>query len=170
MKLKLILDDEDENIGLKSKKLKDNLNYNKSKLRLLTNEKSYVEDVNQNESYLMEEGAPYLPDDNKKALQHSNDKIMREILKDRTQAAICLNKWLKVKEGYEIKAEELEEVTESYITADWKDRESDLVYKDKKYEGVFYLIEHQTKVNYQMAKRIAEYKNEIRRHYQNKGK
>ena len=78
MKLKLILDDEDENIGLKSKKLKDNLNHNKSKLRLLTNEKSYVDDVNQNESYLMEEEAPYLPDDNKKALQHSNDKIMRK--------------------------------------------------------------------------------------------
>ena len=167
MKLKLILDDEDENIGLKSKKLKDNLNHNKLKLRLLTNEESYVDDINQDESYLMEEKAPYLPDDNQEDTQHSNDKIMRKILKDRTQAAICLNKWLKVKEGYEIKSEELEEVTESYITADWKDRESDLVYKDKKYEGVFYLIEHQTKVNYQMARRIAEYKNEIRRHYQN---
>ena len=167
MKLKLILDDEDENIELKSKKLKDSLNDSKPNLRLLTNEECYLEDSNQDESYLMEEKAPYLPDDNQEDTQHSNDKIMRKILKDRTQAAICLNKWLKVKEGYEIKSKELEEVTESYITADWKDRESDLVYKDKKYEGVFYLIEHQTKVNYQMAKRIAEYKNEIRRHYQN---
>ena len=167
MKLKLILDDEDENIGLKSEKLKDSLKNSKPKLRLLTNEECYLEDSNQDESYLMEEKAPYLPDDNQEDTQHSNDKIMRKILKDRTQAAICLNKWLKVKEGYEIKEEELEEVTESYITADWKDRESDLVYKDKKYEGVFYLIEHQTKVNYQMARRIAEYKNEIRRHYQN---
>ena len=57
MKLKLILDDEDENIELKSKKLKDSLNDSKPNLRLLTNEECYLEDSNQDESYLMEEKA-----------------------------------------------------------------------------------------------------------------
>ena len=100
-----------------------------------------------------------------------NDKIMRQILKDRYQAAIYLNDWLKIKSKYEIKPEELEEVTESYITHNWSNKETDIVYKDKKYEGVFYLIEHQTKVDYQMAKRIREYKNEIENHYElNKSK
>ena len=169
MKIKLILDDEDEKIEPKSELVKD-----KPKLKLLINEEYSLEDIDQEESGLQEEKVEYIledPQENiQEATQHSNDKIMRTILKDRAQAAICLNKWLKVKEGYEIKAEELEEMTESYITSDLENRESDIVYKDKKYEGVFYLIEHQTKVDYQMAKRIAEYKNEIRRHYQNNTK
>lgn len=173
MKIKLILDDEDEKIEPKSELVKD-----KPKLKLLINEEYSLEDIDQEESGLQEEKVEYILEDPEEdsqeniqeATQHSNDKIMRTILKDRAQAAICLNKWLKVKEGYEIKAEELEEMTESYITSDLENRESDIVYKDKKYEGVFYLIEHQTKVDYQMAKRIAEYKNEIRRHYQNNTK
>lgn len=99
-------------------------------------------------------------------VQHSNDKIMRAILKNRSQVAIALNKWLDIKVEYQIKENEIEEVTENYITKNWDDRTTDIVYKDKKYDGVFYLIEHQTEVNYKMAQRIAEYKNEIRRNYQ----
>ena len=95
-----------------------------------------------------------------------NDKIMRQILKDKYQASMYLNEWLNIKPGYEIKPEEIEEVTESYITKNWVNRETDIVYKDKKYDGVFYLIEHQTKVDYKMAKRIVEYKNEIENHYE----
>ena len=145
MKIKLILDDEDEKIEPKSELVKD-----KPKLKLLINEEYSLEDIDQEESGLQEEKVEYILEDPEEdsqeniqeATQHSNDKIMRTILKDRAQAAICLNKWLKVKEGYEIKAEELEEMTESYITSDLENRESDIVYKDKKYEGVFYLIEH----------------------------
>ena len=99
-------------------------------------------------------------------VNNSNDKIMRQILKDKNQVAMNLNEWLKIKDENKIKPEELEEVTESYITKTWSNEETDILYKDKKYEGVYYLIEHQTKVDYQMAKRIAEYKNEIQNHYQ----
>lgn len=67
---------------------------------------------------------------------------------------------LKIEDKYKITENELEEVTENYITKNWDDRTTDIVYKDKKYEGVFYLIEHQTEINYSMAQRIAEYKNE----------
>lgn len=102
--------------------------------------------------------------------KHSNDKIMRAILKDRLQAAIWLNKWLEIEKEYEIKEAEIEEVTESYITKDLEDRVTDIVYKDKIYDGVFYLIEHQTVINYEMVKRISEYKNEIRNHYQKNAK
>lgn len=102
--------------------------------------------------------------------KHSNDKIMRAILKDRLQAAIWLNKWLGIEKEYEIKEAEIEEVTESYITKDLEDRVTDIVYKDKIYDGVFYLIEHQTVINYEMVKRISEYKNEIRNHYQKNAK
>ena len=102
--------------------------------------------------------------------KHSNDKIMRAILKDRLQAAIWLNKWLGIEKEYEIKEDEIEEVTESYITKDLEDRVTDIVYKDKIYDGVFYLIEHQTVINYEMVKRISENKNEIRNHYQKNAK
>ena len=75
MKLKLILDDEDENIGLKSEKLKDSLNDSKPKLRLLTNEECYLEDSNQDESYLMEEKDEYL-------LEETNEYKIEDLKKD----------------------------------------------------------------------------------------
>ena len=128
---------------------------NKTHLKLITNNL----DINM----LREDETKYNID---KYKNNINDKIMRQILKDKSQAAIYLNDWLKIKPNYEIKPEELEEVTESYITHNWSNKETDIVYKDKKYDGVFYLIEHQTKVDYLMAKRIEEYKNEIENHYE----
>lgn len=77
---------------------------------------------------------------------NSNDKIMRQILKDKRQAALNLNEWLKIEEENKIKPEDLEEVTESYITKTWSNEEIDILYKDKKYDGIYYLIEHQTKI------------------------
>lgn len=127
---------------------------NKPKLRLLKND--YFKVAEEETKYTL----------NENYTNNFNDKIMRKILKDKVQASIYLNEWLKIKNGFEIKPEEIEEVTESYITKSWKNRETDIVYKDKKYEGVFYLIEHQTKVDYLMAKRIREYKNEIENHYE----
>ena len=128
---------------------------NKTNLRLITNN---LESFN-----LREDDVEYNTNEYKNNI---NDKIMRQILKDKYQASIYLNDWLKIKPEYEIKPEDLEEVTESYITHNWSNKETDIVYKDKKYEGVFYLIEHQTKVDYLMAKRIREYKNEIENHYE----
>ena len=47
---------------------------------------------------------------------NSNDKIMRQILKDKRQAALNLNEWLKIEEENKIKPEDLEEVyIASYI-------------------------------------------------------
>ena len=128
---------------------------NKTNLRLITN--------NLDSYTLCEDDVKY---NTNKYKNNFNDKIMRQILKDKYQAAIYLNDWLKIKPKYEIKPEDLEEVTESYITHTWSNKETDIVYKDKKYDGVFYLIEHQTKVDYLMAKRIEEYKNEIENHYE----
>lgn len=128
---------------------------NKTNLRLITN--------NLDSYTLCEDDVKY---NTNKYKNNFNDKIMRQILKDKYQASIYLNDWLKIKPEYEIKPEELEEVTESYITHTWSNKETDIVYKDKKYDGIFYLIEHQTKEDYLMAKRIQEYKNEIENHYE----
>lgn len=139
---------------------------NKSNLKLLMNNVKYTDTDDNSISFyeIAEEENVYVPDE--KYTNNFTDKIMRQILKDKYQATMYLNEWLNIKPKYGIKPEEIEEVTESYITKDWANRETDIVYKDKKYEGVFYLIEHQTKVDYKMAKRIAEYKNEIENHYE----
>ena len=157
MKIHLIENDDVEEI--KRKKHKPNL-------KLLTNDVYYfdTEEISTSFYELAEEEAVYAS--NEKYTNNFNDKIMRQILKDKYQAAMNLNEWLNIKPGYEIKPEEIEEITESYITKEWSNRETDIVYKDKKYEGVFYLIEHQTKVDYKMAKRIEEYKNEIENYYE----
>ena len=157
MKIHLIENDDVEEI--KREKHKPNL-------KLLTNDVDYfdTEEISTSFYELAEEEAVYAP--NEKYTNNFNDKIMRQILKDKYQAAMNLNEWLNIKPGYEIKPEEIEEITESYITKKWLNRETDIVYKDKKYEGVFYLIEHQTKVDYKMAKRIEEYKNEIENYYE----
>lgn len=124
---------------------------------------SKIENYNDSSCLIKEEERYITEEEN---IQHSNDKIMRSILKHKAQVAVCLNKWLNIEDEYKIQEDDLEEVTESYITTTWDDRITDIVYKDKNYDGVFYLIEHQTEINYRMAQRIAEYKNEIRRNYQ----
>ena len=69
---------------------------NKAHLRLITN--------HCNDYRLCEDEIEYNVDEYKNKI---NDKIMRQILKDKYQAAIYLNDWLKIKSKYEIKPEEL---------------------------------------------------------------
>ena len=90
---------------------------NKTHLRLITN--------NVDSNMLREDEAKYNID---KYKNNINDKIMRQILKDKFQAAIYLNDWLKIKPNYEIKPEELEEVIESYITHNWSNKETDILF------------------------------------------
>ena len=62
--------------------------------------------------------------------------------------------------GTEIKQNELEIYNGEYITNNFKYKQSDIVYKVKGKE-VYYLIEHQTNVNYSMAYRVLNYCVEI---------
>ena len=58
---------------------------------------------------------------------------------------------------------------EDFITIDYKDKEADIVYKDNREEGSYFLIEHQTKIDPYMPFRIAEYALEIIRMEYRKG-
>lgn len=57
-------------------------------------------------------------------------------------------------------ANKLEKYNSSFVTNDLKNQETDIIYKikDKK---IFFLIEHQTKIDYSMPYRILQYENEI---------
>ena len=103
MKIHLIENDDVEEI--KREKHKPNL-------KLLTNDVYYfdTEEISTSFYELAEEEAVYAP--NEKYTNNFNDKIMRQILKDKYQVAMNLNEWLNIKPGYEIKPEEITEITE----------------------------------------------------------
>jgi len=81
---------------------------------------------------------------------------MRMILDNKECAVEIINKVLK-KEVY---SNEIEKYNSSYITRALKNRECDIVYKLKDKE-IFFLIEHQTKIDYKMSLRMYEYSLEI---------
>lgn len=56
----------------------------------------------------------------------------------------------------QLKAEEIEKYTSSFINKVFQNREADIVYKYKD-RNIFFLIEHQTKIDYSMSYRILEY-------------
>ena len=76
---------------------------------------------------------------------------------DKKEEAIALiNQAIKTK----LKAEEIEKYTSSFVNKIFENREADIVYKYKN-KNIFFLIEHQTKIDYSMPYRILEYEIEI---------
>ena len=76
---------------------------------------------------------------------------------DKKEEAIALiNQAIKTK----LKAEEIEKYTSSFVSKIFQNREADIVYKYKN-KNIFFLIEHQTKIDYSMSYRILEYEIEI---------
>ena len=99
---------------------------------------------------------------------HSHDKSIRMLLKDRNEATGFINKVVFNEE--KIKTGDIEEYTENFITSNYKDKVADIVYKYCPIDGVYFLIEHQTKLDQNMPIRIAEYSLEIMRTEYKKGK
>ena len=76
---------------------------------------------------------------------------------DKKEEAIALiNQAIKTK----LKVEEIEKYTSSFVNKIFQNREADIVYKYKN-KNIFFLIEHQTKIDYSMPYRILEYETEI---------
>ena len=67
-----------------------------------------------------------------------------------------INQAIKTK----LKAEEIEKYTSSFVNKIFENREADIVYKYKN-KNIFFLIEHQTKIDYSMPYQILEYEIEI---------
>lgn len=109
-------------------------------------------------SQVQEEVATYEENSGEIGVNNEHDKTFRNILNNKQEAANFINKTLKLKK--KITADQLEKYTCRFITNDFKDRESDVIYKIKG-KKVFILIEHQTKIDYKIPYRIVEYKYEI---------
>ena len=91
-------------------------------------------------------------------IHHEHDKIIKKILEDKKEAADFINRAIKLYEP--IKPDDLISYNKEYITNFFEIREADIVYKFKN-NNVFFLIEHQRKIDYSMPYRIFEYKSEI---------
>ena len=85
---------------------------------------------------------------------HKHDKMFRKILNNEKEVAKLINQELDPEK--EIKAEDIEKYETKFVSSKYEDKEADIVYKLKDKE-VFFLIEHQTKVDKEMPNRIAEY-------------
>ncbi|OKZ75080.1 MAG: hypothetical protein BHW00_03055 [Clostridium sp. 26_22] len=89
-------------------------------------------------------------------ITNKHDKIFRTILDKKEEAVTLINQAIKTK----LKAEEIEKYTSSFVNKIFENREADIVYKYKN-KNIFFLIEHQTKIDYSMPYRILEYEIEI---------
>ena len=97
-------------------------------------------------------------EDLKRKQGQKHDKLFREILSRKREIVKLINKYVKPKQAIDEK--EIEKYDTKFITNIYEKREADIVYKLKGKE-VFFLIEHQTKVDKLMAYRILEYSLEI---------
>ena len=91
---------------------------------------------------------------NEKTKDKPHDKLIKNILKDKKELANLVNQFLKPRQI--LKSENLQKYTNSYITKKYKSKEADIVYKmkDKK---MYFLIEHQSTIDYNMPYRILNY-------------
>ncbi len=94
----------------------------------------------------------------KTKIHHEHDKMVKKILENKKEAADFINRAIKLYEP--IEPDDLINYNKEYITDCFEIREADVVYKFKN-NNVFFLIEHQRKVDYSMPYRICEYKSEI---------
>ena len=104
---------------------------------------------------LAEESTEYnleLKDTKKEKNKH--DKLTKIILKNEKEMAQFINQFLEP--NRKINSNNLEKYKKSYINKKYKNKEADLVYKLKS-DDVFFLIEHQSKLDYSMPYRILNY-------------
>ena len=74
------------------------------------------------------------------------------VLDQKEEAVKFINKTLKLN----IKKEEIEKYNSSFISKTFQNKEADIVYKIKD-KNIFFLIEHQSKIDYSMLFRLLEY-------------
>lgn len=91
-------------------------------------------------------------------IDKKHDKMFRHILSRKKEMTNFLNEFLALKE--KIKPEQLLQCNTNFITKQYKEKHSDLVYK-LKHKPVYFLVEHQSTIDPDMPLRIWEYVGEI---------
>ncbi len=141
----------------------ENLYYNRSNTNSTKKHKDFSYSVyltminrikrNTYNTYLMESSAPYILGEDS-LINNKHDKIFRTILSNKEEAGKFITKQLNL--NTPILGGKLELYNSSFITNQFQNQEADIVYKIKD-SNIFILIEHQTKVDYNMAYRVFNY-------------
>ena len=105
----------------------------------------------------------------KEKVHNYHDTAIRKILSNREEAAILINKVLELTEEEQINGDNLELYESSLISKSYINREADIIYKRKDMD-VFFIIEHQSRIDYDMPIRIIEYVTQIITNYWNSRK
>lgn len=87
-----------------------------------------------------------------KVKMQKHDETFKEVLKDKEE----MSKFLKHFIGLEVNESKLQIYNNEFINNKYEKRISDIIYKEKEKE-IYYLIEHQSKVDLNMPQRILEY-------------
>lgn len=96
-----------------------------------------------------------------KEVINPHDKIFKEVLDMKDEAVKFLNKNLGLEDTkYALTEKEIEKYNRSFITSEFRYIQSDVIYK-KKDQNIFFLIEHQSKIDYSMPYRMLKYNMEI---------
>lgn len=95
------------------------------------------------------------------SIDKKHDKIFKNILSDVKEMQQFLKDFLEM----EVNAENLEKYKNSFITSNFKNKESDIIYKQKD-KTIYYLIEHQSSLDSNMPTRILNYCVELMREVQ----
>ena len=83
-------------------------------------------------------------------IHQPQDKCYKIVFDKKEEVASFINKALKLKNTqYELKQEEIEIYNTNFITVNYKEKRADIVYR-KKDEDIFFLIEHQSAIDYEM--------------------
>lgn len=95
------------------------------------------------------------------SIDKKHDKIFKNILSSVKEMQQFLKDFLEM----EVNAENLEKYKNSFITSNYKNKESDIIYKQK-YKQIYYLIEHQSSLDSNIPTRILNYCVELMREVQ----
>lgn len=121
--------------------------------------RGYANRIRGFENGVREEGEEYHYEEN--MIYHQHDKIFREVLEDKREVANLINKVLKIEnQKGALQEQDLERCNSKFVSDSFNYAEADMLYR-KKDEDIFFLIEHQSTVDYSMPYRILMYCLEI---------
>ena len=121
----------------------------------------YIEHLKNTTMQIKEKGMDYSifnTKDELKEVDKQHDKMFRSILGRKNEMTKFLNQFLELKEKIEEK--QIIQCNTDFITKQYKERHSDIIYKIKN-KPIYFLVEHQSTIDQEMSLRIWEYVGEI---------
>ena len=111
---------------------------------------------------LREESEEYNLNIEQEETHQYKDKIFKEILSNKKEVINFLKKYFKDKIFEKLTEKDIEKYNKEFITSNFERQEADIIYQIPK-ENFYIIIEHQSKVDYNMPERMTKYCIELRR-------